>query len=602
MPIAPDSAVRRSRLSASLLILALALTGLSLHQATTAAPASAATGPRVIQFTAPTTVTINQRFVIRGNLTTRGAKKAVGMPVILQERLGTAWRELGSIRTWAGGVFSFDMSLDRYGTRRYRVVAPAIRMGSRHLPRVVSSARVVKVPVPAWPRFLSFEKDGTGAAELNATTTFRGRVSGGTPGDTITVSARMIETDSVVSGSARMTADRTFSVGIRFRRLGHYHVTASIWPPNAPASVDAGISAVEVVERAGAFAARGLTTLPSNALLPDVSSDQRYISYALADTDEEGRPLLELRSRAANTVGEWMATIPGSADELRSLDLSADGSTLAAVVRARRPGVPDAEDGRLYVWRVRSSPLLVSTTAGEAVLNADGSRVAYTHVSSSGLSLGIQVEGLQSGPVAFLSVPLARSITMSADGSKVTYLRTSDAVPTAPASGQVEMWRVSDGVGDDAITRVSATSSGEAANGPSANPIIASDGTAITFSSTATDLVQGGGAAGLYRYDVASGTRHLIAAAPPGTTRMVGVSESTGATVAEIPGTTTLALYDGATRGRTLLLTGLLRSRVEQGEAPWLMPSADGRAQPFLRPTSDGITVGTIIRRSPGPL
>lgn len=585
------------RAAVVLVALALLVSMLALLGART--PASAAVETRTVSLTAPARATVGTRIALSGVVRTRKATTPAGTAVSLQQRVGPGWRQVAVLRTARGGSFRAAVRPEAPGRLLYRAVAVARRVAGKRLPAAVSPGRAITV-APRRVAFTVFETVG----EVTSTVAgdplgFTGAVVGAPSTATVVLQRasgnRWLDVDSGEVGD-----DGSFTVVGRFTQPGVVRVRTvvsvdGVTTPSPTLTIDV----VEDVAPDGVL--RELITLPEHAAFVDVSTNQNIVTFAtITPPDEDDDRSLTIHRRDIEEGTDTVVLGPVAYEELRSLDLSADGTTLAIVTRSTVPGFEGGTDPALYLYRAPSGALSrVAADVAEATLDATGTRVAYV-VKEQGLRTGIRVDDVVAGTSRFLAEPNAVQLSVSAAGTRVAFTRntvTPDDVSFA--GGQIAVWDLAEEQPELAVTEITRSPSGQPGDDDSSTPLISPDGRFITFFSLAENLQAGVYGPALYRADADGGWPARIFAAGPGVFTMAAVPSNLGEVIEtrHIGGST---IHDVEPReGRvTRVVGGTLSSPAFRGAAPWLRPSADGRFQPLLSP--DGQKV-LVLDRGPQP-
>lgn len=584
------------RAAVVLTALALLVPMLALLGART--PASAAVEARTVSLTAPARATVGTRIALSGVVRTRKATTPAGTAVSLQQRVGPGWRQVAVLRTARGGSFRAAVRPEAPGRLLYRAVAVATRVAGKRLPAAVSPGRAITV-APRRVAFTVFETVG----EVTSTVAgdplgFTGAVVGA-PVTTIVTLQRSTADGWEDLDTGVLGDDGSFSVVGRFTEAGTARVRASI-------SVGGVVTAsptltIDVREDAIPANISVLTTLPEDAGFVDVSDDRTVVTFAtITPPDAEGAKNLTIYRRDLDAGTDTVVLGPVAYDDLRSLDLSADGSTLAIVTRSAVPGFAGETDAGLYRWTTAGGFSLVARDVREATLDATGRRLAYV-ANVDGEPSGIRVTDVVAETSRFLAEPNAVQLSISDAGTRVAFTRNTVTPDDALLpGGQIALWDLAEADPALAVTEITRSPSGQPGDDDSANPVISGDGRVLTFFSAATNLEPATYGPALYSVLVGDGSPFRVLAATPGVVRLAGVASRRGDTIVEAVDVAGSTVHDisGMEGARTRLVRGTLSSTTYVGAAPWLRPSSDGRFQPLL--AADGRTV-LVLDRGPQP-
>lgn len=601
MPPTAPAADRRARALPAVAFVVLSAI-VALAPALGGAPAAtAAPNPRSVSLRAPAAVTQGAAIVLTGSVSTRRGTTRANTRVSVQERVGSAWRQVDVAATDRGGDFKAVVRRATVGRHLFRAVAEAVSTRTTTLPVAISPTAAVTVRRGTPRRFsaLAIARGVEVFAGQPAVVT--GKVSEGPDAETVTLQQRVPGGDWSALARGRTDPAGRFSIAARFEAAERLQVRAVVAPTGRFLGAVSEPLAVDVAERIGdALVVRDLATLPDESRFVDVSADRRILSYATVTgtVGEAGRTVsIHRRDLVEGTDDVLVGPLPFT--DLLTLDLSADGSALALVTRSALPGRPEVTGGvgdDLYLWTTQDPSFrFIDGGVREAVLDATGDHLAYVVVPDESAEqpggirfLTVGTVG-DPGPTIRLPEPNATQLSISDDGDRIAFLRNNGPVTDSGLPvGTVELWRTGSGVGADAVTEVNPSDH-------SSTPLLSGDGAYLTFVDDAGGLVEGTTGTALYRYTVATGALRAViseAAAGPADTRIEGGVPSADGSVVIQTGSGTgraLALWDPATGVATDLIRGVLRSVSLVGQPSWLRPSGDSRFQPFLTSQLTGV-------------
>lgn len=290
---------------------------------------------------------------------------------------------------------------------------------------------------------------------------------------------------------------------------------------------------------------------------PGISADGTRVVFAstasnLVPGDANGVLDVFVRDLAAGTTVRANLKPDGSEIAQGGFDaaISADGNRVAfvtslALVAADTNGTDDdvyvrdlAAGTTTLVSRKSGGGTSGDADAGDPVLDADGSRVAFSTIASNLASplvdangdLDVYLHDLDTGTTSLVSARAAVLLqagnassgtpAISADGQRVAFTSSANnlvAVVDGNSVGDVYLRDFAAPLGQQTIL-VSRTTgpNGISGNGEAKSPSISADGTRVAFQSSASDLVPGdanGGFSDVFVRDLAAATTQLVSLA-----------------------------------------------------------------------------------------
>lgn len=248
--------------------------------------------------------------------------------------------------------------------------------------------------------------------------------------------------------------------------------------------------------------------LPESVISPDGS-------YAFVRFTEQNRAV----SRLADLDNETLsAAFPGTVQGMPSFG---SGGRLLAVSTGVSPSGGDARievhDAEAWLANPAGVPALWASPipAREPVLSADGSRVAYFHISGHGTN-AVVVADWAANRVLFshrFDRRIPSSLSLSADGRYVAW-----SGPGSGTNSATQVWRADASTGSVVLVSVSSDGSGEG-NGNSKYAALSPDGRYVAFASLADNLAPGdfNGAKDVFLRDMETGVTLLLSRNPEGT-------------------------------------------------------------------------------------
>jgi len=219
--------------------------------------------------------------------------------------------------------------------------------------------------------------------------------------------------------------------------------------------------------------------------------------------------------------------------------LSADGTKLAFVSEARNFGLPDTNGASdVFVRDLATGQItLVSvnrlgTNSGNGmsdnpIISADGTKVAFTSYATNLQAVPvtgdrhIYVRDLVAGTTTLASVDasgatggqgysgIGAGFDFSADGTKVAFVSDRGLVPHQGSPAIIALHLRDLVAGTTTLVSIDHTGT-RYANGPTFDPTFSPDGSALAFTSLASDLVAGGRPGSLYVRDLVAGTASSV--------------------------------------------------------------------------------------------
>ncbi|MDO9455994.1 hypothetical protein [Nocardioides sp.] len=412
------------------------------------------------------------------------APARAGRSVQVQRLAGSSWTTVATGRQTPGGTAALRVTPSSAGATTYR----AVTLAFRGAPAAASAPVTLTVS--------GGSGGGGGTTRVSVSTS-------GTQGDQqsdrpdISGDGRYVVFDSLASTLVAGDTNNAFDVFRHDRQTG---TTTRITPSGADQVADQAIS-------------------------PTISSDGRYVAFLCDD------PLVAADDNLDRDVYVWDATTGLYALASESLDGTAAGGVDGG--NAEISG-----DGRYVVFPSQARDLVATPTQHFNVYRWD--RTTGTTDLVSRAADGGATQGSSYSP------------SVSADGQTVAFDSGADNLVTGDANGKLDVfvWRASTGV----TTLVSATASGTSGNASSLEPAISGDGSVVAFESLATDLVTGDAndRRDVFARDLTAGTTTQVSTTPGGagaTGTSTNVDVSSDGTVVSYR-STAADLVAGDTNGR----------------------------------------------------
>ncbi len=248
-----------------------------------------------------------------------------------------------------------------------------------------------------------------------------------------------------------------------------------------------------------------------------VSQDGRYVVFvtaaALVAEDNNALPDVYRRDMASGSVALVSATASGSSADAASgePDISNTGDTVAFTSAALDLWPTANGQTQVYVRTISSAATVLASVAtdgiaagdgasGEPSLARDGSAVAFASVATNlapvdanGVSdifnyamAGATVTRISVDPGGIDADGASTAPASNTDGTAIVFTSQASNLVAGDTNGVADVFLASGA----AITRVSQGALGEA-DGPSSQPALAADTAAVVFASDATNLVAG---------------------------------------------------------------------------------------------------------------
>jgi Tol biopolymer transport system component len=298
-------------------------------------------------------------------------------------------------------------------------------------------------------------------------------------------------------------------------------------PTTYPGSITGGIYIEDLANQAAP------TLAVSGAEDPVLSGDGSTLAFISYSSGNDQLFVEDLQTGTIQLVSQ-LAGVAGNGD-VQSVVMSADGKTIAFADDATNlTGTASAGEQIFIATLANGQYVITGTTPGDAgssgpALSADGTSLAFTSTADNLVSQTvpantqeIYIESLAAtGSVALVSAAAdgtaadaySDSVSVSGDGRYAVFDSDADNL-IAGVSGTSEIYLKDLKTG--AVTLVSASATGAAANGYSSSPVISADGRTVVFTSTATNLVTGiniqAGTSQLYAKDLITGAITLLSA------------------------------------------------------------------------------------------
>lgn len=450
----------------------------------------------------------------------------VKRPVTLQVRAGRSWRSVKVARTTSRGRYTFAIKAPAAATS-YRVQAKKVRIKRKSysaktspIKKIVPAAQRAALPLPA------STVDGVAV-------TVTAQFSPARKGRAVRLQTLVeADWDDVTAG----VQDAAGRATLRFTPSGvgpHYYRVASVARAGAaavtskhtkvtvtPAPPPPNLNVEWVSQGPGGEVPDGTDATP------DMSADGRYVVFAsnatnLTNKDTGKHSHIYLRDRQAGTTTPIDLTPWGSfgSEDAVTPSISADGRFVTYASKAPDLASNDSNGlSDVFMWdREAGSTRLISHTASGASANgdsqgstlgnisADGRYVAYVSNASNlpgstGTNHKIYRYDREQRTSTMVSVSISRgqadgdssNPTMSDDGNRIAFESTATNLIAPSASGQqAHVYAANMAVEGRGLTLVSRKKDAPYPNGRSNAPRISGDGTVVSFSSTASDMVVG---------------------------------------------------------------------------------------------------------------
>ncbi len=269
---------------------------------------------------------------------------------------------------------------------------------------------------------------------------------------------------------------------------------------------------------------------------PSISADGRYVAFTsiatnLVPGDTNGQDDIFVYDRATGQISRVSVSSSGQQANGPSSDpsISADGRYVAFVSAASNliSGDTNGEDdifvydratGQISRVSASSSGQQANGPSSDPSISADGRYVAFASVASNlvsgdtNLNQDIFVYDRNTGQIDRISVPSSGEAdgpsfapSISADGQYVAFVSAASNLVSGDDNNMSDIFVYARDTGQ--ISRVSVSSSGQQANGPSSAPSISADGRYVAFVSAASNLVSGddNNVSDIFVYDRATG-------------------------------------------------------------------------------------------------
>jgi Tol biopolymer transport system component len=308
------------------------------------------------------------------------------------------------------------------------------------------------------------------------------------------------------------------------------------YPTTYPYAITRGIFVVDLANpTAPALAV-------DNAEDPALSGDGSLLAFISASSGTGINQVFveDLQTGTIQLVSQ-LAGAPGN-DGAQGLAMSADGKTIAFADDATNLTAAGTTGEQIFTATLANGAYVISSaTAGNAdssapALSADGGSLGFVSAASNLTAAAVPANteeiyletlannpatGAAAGSVALVSAAADgsaadgnnASVSVSGDGRYAVFTSYADNLVTG-VSGNPEIYLKDLKTG--AVSLVSASAAGVAANGYCEDPVISADGRTVVFSSTATNLVPGISAPyvplQIYAKDLVTGAISLISA------------------------------------------------------------------------------------------